>query len=163
MAQLSNGEWTSSTVVAHDDAGRDCELGVLNTRLVVAYRHGSRLRFATQSADGTWQIELVDGGLNFAGHEADLVVHNNQAVIAHRDGLLNRLRLSWKINGQWTTHQVESVGVSTGYRPTLFVDDGGYRVYYGSVPADPDVGSDGTLWYLGGRVGDVPGFPACLR
>ena len=148
----ANGTWQVEVVAAAANTGRYCSLAVSAGRVVVGYQQGTQLRVATRTGVNAYVIEVADAPATSAGAWVDLVVFGGVPAAAHHDVVAGTLRLTAKPSGAWGTAFTRPVDSTAGWRPTVVLDNAGLEVYHGSVPAAPDVGSDGRLFVTTGDI-----------
>ena len=98
-----------------------------------------------------WSKQTIDRPAERSvGRDLSLIIHDGSAVIAHRDTTFGLLRLTYEHRGQWRTLEgnapPDADAFGNGFRPTLTVIDDALMVFHGGTPAEPDSGSDSTLY-----------------
>ncbi len=142
--------WRVEVVVAGADAGRYCDLELDGQgRLSVAYQNAGALHYATRTGQDAYVIEVADDNEARVGEHLDYTNFGGVPVIAHHDPNAGTLRLSARLNAEWATAFTRPA-TPAGWRPALVLDGNGLQVLHGSVPDDPDLGSDGVLYLTTG-------------
>ena len=160
--QNPDGAWNIENIPADGDGGIECAIGLIRGRPVVAYRQNGELMFAERQADATWITGVADAVANSnVGLELDMQIHDDVPYIAHRDAGALSFRLSFRRGGNWRTVAGPLgqglAGGGFGFRPSLLVTNDQITVIHGDVPADVDIGSDGSLYVssIGAELNDI--------
>ena len=149
--QNPDGSWNLENMPTEGDGGIECAIGLIRGRPVIAYRQNGELMFAERQADATWSTSVVDSVANSTvGLELDMQIHNGVPYVVHRDTNSLSFRLTYRRDGNWRTMAGPIgrglAGGGFGFRPSLMVTDDQIIVVHGDVPAEIDIGSDGSLY-----------------
>ncbi|MFQ5517958.1 MAG: hypothetical protein ACE5E8_10335 [Acidimicrobiia bacterium] len=141
-----DGSWLRETIVNGDRAGDDCDLGIHQGQLVVAFNQDGQLRLGTREATG-WQLSTIDQvtGRQLGAHVSLATGPGDRIAIAHQDETNVALRVTWRIGaGSWQSFEVDAgLTVGHGHDPAAFFqDDGELRVVHGVEPFGLDSESD---------------------